>query len=96
MYDTAMDVSELKTTAELANLSLSDGEFSSLGGEVEKMLDYFSLMREAGDFSRASAEERPAANRVRRDERAGDTDPDVLIENAPEREDRFIVIPNVL
>ena len=92
-----MDISELKITAELAGLELTEEEFASLGNEVEKILDYFSKMREADvDGLLARREKQAAANRLRRDERTQNTNPDVLLESAPEREDRFIVIPNVL
>ena len=91
-----MDPGELKTTAELASLSLAEGELSSLGGELEKMLGCLSKMGLAGDAKSPSAhgEVRPA--RLRRDEESRDINPDALLENAPEREDRFVVIPNVL
>jgi aspartyl-tRNA(Asn)/glutamyl-tRNA(Gln) amidotransferase subunit C len=92
----SMDVSELKITAELANLNLGEEEFVSLGREVEKILDYFSKMMEADEGSLSAGAERCGANRIRPDVRIRDTDPDVLLENAPELEDRFIVIPNVL
>jgi aspartyl-tRNA(Asn)/glutamyl-tRNA(Gln) amidotransferase subunit C len=92
-----MDVSELKTTAELAYLDLSDEEFLSLGKEVEKILDYFSKMKEADVETLLSAgSAAPGENRLRRDTRARQGNPDVLLESAPELEDRFIVIPNVL
>jgi aspartyl-tRNA(Asn)/glutamyl-tRNA(Gln) amidotransferase subunit C len=91
-----MDVSELKITAELANLDLTEEEFASLGNEVEKILDYFSMMREAGAEAFSQTPRLPAANRLRRDERTEGANPDVLLENAPELEGRFIVIPNVL
>jgi aspartyl-tRNA(Asn)/glutamyl-tRNA(Gln) amidotransferase subunit C len=91
-----MDVSELKITADLANLDLREEEFASLGREVEKMLDYFSRMMEADEVSLPLGTERRAANRIRPDEVSGDTNPDALLENAPELEERFIVIPNVL
>ena len=91
-----MDLSELKITAELANLDLTDEEFSSLGGEVEKMLAYFSKMREADvDALLARRKTRAVTNRLRRDQ-VEETHPDALLESAPELEDRFIVIPNVL
>jgi aspartyl-tRNA(Asn)/glutamyl-tRNA(Gln) amidotransferase subunit C len=91
-----MDVSELKITAELANLDLTDPEFVTLGNEVEKILDYFSKMMEADLNAIPAAAAGPAANRLRPDTSSGDTAADVLLENAPELEDRFIVIPNVL
>jgi len=118
-----MDISELKTTAELANLGLTEEELCSLGNEVEKMLNYFSKMQEA-DALLAQREKRTAANqdagassqaacpssccrqrpgtqsvrpaRMRCDQRIQEINPDVLLERAPELEDRFIVIPNVL
>jgi aspartyl-tRNA(Asn)/glutamyl-tRNA(Gln) amidotransferase subunit C len=87
-----MDILELKITAELAQLELGEGEAASLGAEVEKMLDYFSKMMEAeGLASRLEA----GPNRVRRDVAAPGAG-DALLENAPELEGRFIVIPNVL
>ena len=91
-----MDVSELKVTAELANLDLTEEEFTSLGNEVEKILDYFSMMREADARTLSQTRKPPAANRLRPDERTECANPDVLLENAPELEGRFIVIPNVL
>ncbi|MDR1625996.1 MAG: Asp-tRNA(Asn)/Glu-tRNA(Gln) amidotransferase subunit GatC [Spirochaetia bacterium] len=91
-----MDVSELKVTADLANIELGEEEFASLGREVEKMLDYFSKMMETDGMSLPSGPGRRAANRTRPDAVSGDADPDSLLENAPELEDRFIVIPNVL
>jgi aspartyl-tRNA(Asn)/glutamyl-tRNA(Gln) amidotransferase subunit C len=90
-----MDVSELKITAELANLDLGEDELAVLGREVDKMLDYFSKMMEA-DGECPAGGRRAGENRIRLDERAGDTSPDALLENAPELEGRFIVIPNVL
>ena len=92
-----MDLSELKITAELANLDLTDEEFSSLGGEVEKMLVYFSKMRGADVAALLARRKiRTVTNRLRRDEQIEETPPDALLESAPELEDRFIVIPNVL
>ena len=93
-----MDLSILKGIAEIANLDLTEGELSSLGGELEKTLAFLSKMKEA-DSLFANKEAQAAISRnepLRRDEPVQDVDPDVLLESAPEREDRFIVIPNVL
>ena len=91
----SMDVSDLKITAELANLDLTDEDLASLGNEVEKILDYFSMMMEADVNALSPGKAAPAANRLRPDVRMSG-DADALLENAPELEDRFIVIPNVL
>ncbi|MDR1933435.1 MAG: aspartyl/glutamyl-tRNA amidotransferase subunit C [Spirochaetales bacterium] len=90
-----MDVSELKITAELANLDLTGEDLASLGNEVEKILDYFSSMMEADTAGLAAGKAGSAANRLRPDVRTPG-DADALLENAPELEGRFIVIPNVL
>ena len=95
-----MNLSKLKEIADLANLDLTGDEFSSLGGELEKVLAFLSKMQEA-DGLLSQAEARAAASqnepaRLRRDVPVSGVHPDVLLESAPEREDRFIVIPNVL
>lgn len=92
-----MDISELKITAGLAYLDLGDEEYESLGREVEKMLDYFSKMMEADvDDLTPTTHTLLRKNRTRDDRQSSRDNPDTLLENAPEREDRFIVIPNVL
>ena len=92
-----MDLSELKTIAALANLDLTEKELSSLEGETRKMLGLFSKMRDADvDKLLTRRREQITGHRLRRDEAAQDIHPDALLERAPELEDRFIVIPNVL
>ena len=104
-----MNICELKATAELANLHLTEEELGSLGNEVQKILDYFSKMREADALitqeEKAAVNQETQANNMkagkgpapqRRDEQTKDIDADVILQRAPELEDRFIVIPNVL
>ncbi|AEJ62521.1 glutamyl-tRNA(Gln) amidotransferase, C subunit [Spirochaeta thermophila DSM 6578] len=92
-----MQRKELEITAELAALELSEEEFSRLQEEVEQMLRYFETMDEL------EVEDVPPTthafirkNRLRKDVSIPWENRDVLLENAPEVEDRFIVIPNVL
>jgi aspartyl-tRNA(Asn)/glutamyl-tRNA(Gln) amidotransferase subunit C len=96
-----IDKEELYTTAELAMLELTDAEAEKLSEAVSQMLEYFSVM---ADFDVDGLEPTTHAlaktNRYREDSvGAGDGTrerADTLLENAPEVEDRFIVIPNVL
>ena len=94
---TDMDAGELTETARMARLNLSEDERERLRAAVEQMLAYFSHMKEidvAGLEPTTHALLRE--NRLRQDVSADPSDPDTLLGNAPEREERFIVIPNVL
>lgn len=94
-----MDRSELDITAELALLDLSDDERSGLESGVARLLEYFSVM-DAVDVSdlEPTTHALQEGNRLRadiaRDEPADVADE--ILEQAPDLEDRFIAIPNVL
>ncbi|WP_028973363.1 Asp-tRNA(Asn)/Glu-tRNA(Gln) amidotransferase subunit GatC [Spirochaeta cellobiosiphila] len=89
---------DLEITAELAQLRLSDEDFDRLAGEVNTMLDYFAKMMEVDvEGLEPTTHALLKNNRVRDDiPQTNQSLSDELIENAPEIEDRFIVIPNVL
>lgn len=98
-----MDSSELRTTAELAQIELDENELAALGVAVEQMVDYFSRMNEIDvDDLPPTTHALLSQNRTRDDQVLSDrvdsrrSTPDELLESAPELEDRFIVIPNVL
>jgi len=84
-------------TARMARLSLTPQEMEKLGRAVEQMLQYFSHMREIDvDDLEPTTHALLQENRTRGDvERAADVS-DTLVNNAPRREEHFIVIPNVL
>ncbi|TFG61755.1 MAG: Asp-tRNA(Asn)/Glu-tRNA(Gln) amidotransferase subunit GatC [Spirochaetales bacterium] len=92
-----MENTELYVTASLAALELTAEEAGELSKAVEQMLDYFSKMAE---FDIKNLEPTThallASNRLRPDILNAAINPDDLLERAPELEDRFIVIPNVL
>jgi aspartyl-tRNA(Asn)/glutamyl-tRNA(Gln) amidotransferase subunit C len=92
-----MDERELRTTAQLAQLDLSDDEAAVLGAAVERMLGYFSKMSEI-DVSTLvpTTHALQTSNRLRPDCSASSDAADALLERAPELEGRLIVIPNVL
>ena len=91
-----MDTKELYETADLALIDLGEEEVEKLRTAVSEMLEYFTHM---GDLDVDGLEPTTHAllkrNRTRDDETVL-SDADTLLENAPELEDRFIAIPNVL
>lgn len=97
-----MDKNELITTAELARLSLGEDEVQKLSGMVDQMLSYFSKMMEMDvDHLAPTTHAFQEDNVVRNDDlrRLDDpqsSNPEALLNRAPERDDRFITIPNVL
>jgi aspartyl-tRNA(Asn)/glutamyl-tRNA(Gln) amidotransferase subunit C len=94
---TDMDAAELTATARMARLALSAEEMEELGKAVEQMLAHFSHMREIDVEGLApTTHALLRENRLREDVEAGAVSADALLGNAPEREDRYIVIPNVL
>ena len=92
-----MDIKELETTANLAQIDLGSGELKQLGDAVSQMLSYFEKMNE---LDTAGLEPTTHAlvkdNRVRTDVIVKSSMADALVERFPEMEDRLIVIPNVL
>ncbi len=92
-----MDAKELYATARMARLTLRPEEVERLRQAVERMLGYFSHMRSLDvDELPPTTHALLTQNRLREDRESAASSPDALLENAPEREDRFIVIPNVL
>ena len=92
-----MDKKELYVTASLAQLELSDVEAERLSDAVGQMLEYFSKMREIDvEALEPTTHALLKTNRLRDDAVVESTNADTLVANAPELEERFIVIPNVL
>ena len=94
-----MDRDELAVTASLARLELSAQETEVLRQAVLQMLEHFSKMREIDVEGWPPTAQMVKDNRVRPDATAeGPQAAEVqrLLANAPELEERFIVIPNVL
>lgn len=88
-----MDKRELEITAELAHIELSDSEIGKFAGAVEQMIEYFDMMIDVSDELPA---DRPRKAVIRKDSAVYLRMSDEILDQAPELEDRFIVIPNVL
>jgi aspartyl-tRNA(Asn)/glutamyl-tRNA(Gln) amidotransferase subunit C len=81
----------------MARLTLSEQEQEKLGTAVEQMLAHFSHMKEIDVQGLApTTHALLKENRLREDVENHADVSEKLLENAPEREERFIVIPNVL
>ena len=92
-----MEKSELFKTAALAKLKLDESEAEKLAGEVTAMLDNFSAMMEAHvEGLEPTTQTLQKENRTRSDRPGSSNISDSLLERVPEREERFILIPNVL
>ena len=91
-----MEREELDITAQLARLELSGEERQQFERAVVQMLEYFSKMREFDVEGLPPTAQMTQTNRTRKDAATATSDTESLLENAPELDDRFIVIPNVL
>jgi aspartyl-tRNA(Asn)/glutamyl-tRNA(Gln) amidotransferase subunit C len=91
-----MERTELDITAQLARLELSEEEIQRFEKAVFQMLEYFSKMREFDVEGLPPTVQMTENNRTRVDGAIANEDTAGLLCNAPELEDRFIIIPNVL
>jgi len=88
---------ELITTANLARLKLDESEYEKFNQEITRMIETFSIIEKADVDALPPAIHLVAKeNRTREDVPADVSIADRLIENAPEKDGRFIVVPNVL
>ena len=93
-----MQKDELLITASLARLELTEDEIERLDEAVSSMIEYFAVMDEIDtDDLEPTSHIFTRKNRTRDDVHSGEKNmPDKLLENSPERDDRFIVVPNVI
>jgi aspartyl-tRNA(Asn)/glutamyl-tRNA(Gln) amidotransferase subunit C len=91
-----MEREELDITAQLARLELSEEEKKRFEQAVFQMLEYFSKMRQFDVEGLPPTAQMTETNRTREDTVIENRDAEAILDNAPELEDRFIVIPNVL
>ncbi|MFO7850117.1 MAG: Asp-tRNA(Asn)/Glu-tRNA(Gln) amidotransferase subunit GatC [Spirochaetia bacterium] len=92
-----MEIEELQTTAELAQLELKAEEIDQLKEAVSQMLENFAKMEEIDvshlpPTTHALIQDTP----LREDRVASSEEPSVLLKKAPERDNNFFIIPNVL
>ena len=92
-----MQKDELLVTASLARLELEEKEIEKLDRAVTGMIEYFSVMDSIDvDDLEPTTHAFVKENRTREDAPSKGDVSDKMVENAPESDGRFIVIPNVL
>jgi len=93
-----MDRAELELTAQLALIELDETRLAAFEASVGELLDHFAVMNSfdvtgLSPTTHALQEE----NRLRTDSAGTEPGmPDLILDQAPDLEDRFISIPNVL
>jgi aspartyl-tRNA(Asn)/glutamyl-tRNA(Gln) amidotransferase subunit C len=92
-----MDAMELRKTAELVRLKLTEDEIPRLEKEVTQILEYFTKMDEfkTDDLS-PTAYVLSGSVPLREDTVRTEDLSSRLLENAPERDGRFFTIPKVI
>ncbi|MCD6396883.1 MAG: Asp-tRNA(Asn)/Glu-tRNA(Gln) amidotransferase subunit GatC [Spirochaetaceae bacterium] len=92
-----MKLDELYVTAKLAKLDLNEGEAEKLAVEVSRMLEYFSVMEKVDVEGLEATVQTLSGENVRRPDVVTSRDVTAkMLDNVPKRDDRFIIIPNVL
>ncbi len=92
-----MQKEELFVTASLARLELDEREAEKLNEAITGMIEYFSLMDKIDvDDLPPTTHAASKVNRTRKDLPSDISLADKMVENAPEKEGRFITVPNVL
>ena len=103
-----MELTDLKETAELARLNLGNDELKTFFPAFEEMALFFTVMQDADadetlppatgiTGGMAASSKLADADYLRLDTANGEKDgSESLLSQAPERDGRFVVIPNVL
>ncbi|AHC16828.1 Asp-tRNA(Asn)/Glu-tRNA(Gln) amidotransferase subunit GatC [Salinispira pacifica] len=92
-----MDTKELDITAELAHIELSEEEKAGFAQAVSQLVEYFEIMDKL-ELKEGDVEHHIPlkTNALRSDNASESSLSDDILEQAPDLEDRFIAIPNVL
>jgi len=92
-----MKLDELYLTARLAKLDLDEREAEKLSIEVGRMLEYFSVMEKVDVTGLDATVQTHLQENITRADIVSSIDvTEKIISNAPQAENRFIIIPNVL
>ena len=97
-----MELTDLRETADLARLNMSDEELKKTFPAFEEMLSFFAVMQAAdtdGAEGMAASAKVVTAGYLRPDTTDSPQEKDLsesMLSQAPQRDGRFMVIPNVL
>jgi aspartyl-tRNA(Asn)/glutamyl-tRNA(Gln) amidotransferase subunit C len=98
-----MELKDMQETAALARIGMSDDDLEKTFPAFEQMLSFFAVMKDGCNTFSEHAEDftaaKTAASGCLRPDTAAAPDEDLfesMLSQAPERDGRFFVIPNVL
>lgn len=84
---------EIKKIAQISNLEIHDQEMDGIIKQIESVLSYAARVQEVA--STVSADQTRNIN-VMREDVIGASQADAILAQAPERQDRFFVVPAIL
>lgn len=88
---------EVLRMAELARLSLSEGETQQITRDLDQVLDYVAALASVGtDGVEPTAHVLPLETPLRADEAVDGMDPELAVVNAPEAAGNAFVVPKVI
>ena len=83
--------------AELARINLSDADIDKFADQIGDILDYVDQLKQVHTEGVAGTSHAISlTNAFRNDEVSGPSDPDRVLNNAPEREEGYFVVPKVI
>lgn len=88
---------DIQCLSDLARIRLSETEKTEFEKGLEKIIVYVSQLSEVPtDKVAPTWQVLPVTNVFRDDEVGKDTDRDEILDNAPERDDRFFKVPKII
>lgn len=92
---TKITYEEIMALARISKIKIDREEAKQLVSEVEAVLEYASSLREVAKLDRLGVEKARTVNVMREDE-VSPLDGEILLGQAPEREDAFFVVPSII
>ncbi len=92
-----ISIVEVERVSNLARLALTPEETEEFTGQLGRILDYFEKLDELDvDGVEPTRHAIEVVNAFREDEVKTAEDPERLLDNAPDREDRFFKVPRII
>ena len=93
-----MELNDLRESAALARISMSDEDLKQMFPVFEQMVSFFGVMRDSGGTALPAPMVNASSGWLRPDTVSAAEDGvfETMLEQSPEHDGRFIVIPNVL
>ena len=92
----SISLDEVNRIAKLARINFSDEEKQKFPSELSAILDYVGQLKKLEDQTLPTVEDPDAVNRMRTDVAEGQADPEIFLNQAPNRQGKFIKVTRVL